>query len=158
MVHLLLGSKVTCTKPTSISRIYRIWARYFTDFRIYLRLLLSNREEKECRNKLLSDRSLISVISQKMQGVRKKLRLSTKGSKHSTIQSKACSMIRAPGVVYNEDILIPSGIANPALNCYCLQCLFNLSQFQSIAQELYRVHPSKCDATCCRMSNIFKTK
>ncbi len=74
-----------------------------------------------------------------MQGARKRLRLYAKAKyQRKETQSKACSMIQYKHLGwynYNEDISIPSGIANPALNCYSnaiLQCLFNLPQFQNI--------------------------
>ncbi len=102
-IHFLnLEDFVTSNSTFELGWSHRIWAQTST----YLCLLLSNREKFPARNKLLSDRSLISDIpiiplNWKMQGARKKLRLSIpkEGRKHSSIQSKACSMIRAPGEV-----------------------------------------------------------
>ncbi len=90
-----------------------------------------------------------------VQGARKQLKLSTKGRKRLPRKSEDSSLIRAPGEVYSDNVPLPSGITNPAFNCYCnatLQCLFNLPQIQDIAREIYRVHPGKCDTTCSHMS------
>ena len=86
------------------------------------------------------------------QGRKKQVRLSTKGTSRT---KKKCPDVKAPGEAFLDTALYPSGLLNTARNCYCnavLQCLFNLPQFQTIAQELYRVHPGICDDTCCSKS------
>ena len=78
-------------------------------------------------------------------------RLSLK--KRSTVTTESFSEVatqgltlRKPGEVYNGNILYPSGITNPANNCYgnsILQCIFNHPS--SVLKEIFFQHDtSKC--------------
>ena len=114
-------------------------------------------KEREICMASLQNQEGIAMMSVQGAGARKQLRLSTKGRKRKLFARKPDdhSLIRAPGEVYSEDVPLPSGITNPASNCYLnatLQCLFNLPQIQAIAREMHRAHPEKCDTTCSTMS------
>lgn len=76
----------------------------------------------------------------------KQLRLSTKGRKLLPKDPEDSTLTRDPGEVYASNVLLPSGITNPALNCYCN------------AREIYQAHPEKCGSACRTMSRCIYNK
>ena len=63
------------------------------------------------------------------------------------------------GEVWIKESLYPSGISNPANNCWAnavLQCLLNNSVSMQVIKELAKNHPGPCAVHCNRFSKPLK--
>ena len=69
----------------------------------------------------------------------------------SANQHVTVSKRRRPGEVWIENSLCPSGISNPANNCWAnsvLQCMLNSSLFMEVISEQILSHPASCSINC----------
>ena len=67
------------------------------------------------------------------------------------VDTEAQKKSRIAGEICLINVVYPSGIANPANNCYAnsvLQCLLNHPSFSKLTRDLFEARPHHCSRKC----------
>ena len=81
----------------------------------------------------------------------KRLSLSRRKRPVVVVDTEAQKKSRIAGEICPINVVYPSGITNPANNCYAnsvLQCLLNHPSFSKLTRDLFEAHPHHCSRKC----------